>query len=161
MSTDIAIFGLGNPLMTDEGIGIHVLETLERCGGLPPRVELIDLGTGGMRLLHQIEGRRKLIFVDCVRMGEEAGTLRRFRPDEVRSKKRCAHRSLHEGDLLETLALARELGSLPADVVIFGIEPQHVEPGLDLSPALAARLEEYAEQVLREARGMTELPATT
>jgi len=153
MKAQIAIFGLGNPMMTDEGIGIHVLETLERRGDLPAGVELIDLGTGGMRLLHQIEGRRKLIFVDCVKMGQQAGAVRRFRPDEVRTKKENARWSLHEGDLLETLALAKDLGSLPEDVVIFGIEPQRIEPGLELSSALAASLEDYAEQVLREAGG--------
>lgn len=152
MSAKIAIFGLGNPLMTDEGIGIHVLDRLGRRGDLPAGVELIDLGTGGMRLLHQIEGRRKLIFVDCTCMGEKAGTLRRFRPEEARSKKAGVRASVHEGDLLETLALAKELGTLPADVVILGIEPQTIAPGLELSPALATRLEEYAEQVLREAR---------
>jgi len=153
MSAEIAIFGLGNTLMTDEGVGIHVIGALERRDDLPPGVELIDLGTGGLRLLHQIEGRRKLIFVDCAHMGEQAGALRRFRPDDVRSRKDQVRQSLHEGDLLETLSLAQELGSLPEDVVIFGIEPESVEPGLDLSPALATRLEEYAEQVLREARG--------
>ena len=151
MRAQIAIFGLGNPLMSDEGIGIHVIETLERRGDLPAGVALIDLGTGGMRLLHQIEGRRKLIFVDCVQMGQQAGVLQRFRPDEVRSKKEHARSSLHEGDLLETLALAKDLGSLPEDVVIFGIEPERIEPGLELSPVLAASLEEYAEQVFREA----------
>ncbi len=151
MRAQIAIFGLGNPLMTDEGIGIHVLETIERRGDLPAGVEMIDLGTGGMRLLHQVEGRSKLIFVDCACMGESPGTLRRFRPDEARSKKDGARRSLHEGDLLETLKLAQELGSLTGEVVIFGIEPQEIAPGLELSPALARQLEEYAEQVLREA----------
>ena len=151
MKAPIAIFGLGNPLMTDEGVGIHVLDTLKRRGNLPAGVELIDLGTGGMRLLHQIEGRRKLIFVDCVKMGQQAGALRRFCPDEVRSKKENARWSVHEGDLLETLALAKDLGSLPEDVVIFGIEPQRIEPGLELSPPLAASLEDYAEQVLLEA----------
>ena len=151
MRAQIAIFGLGNPLMTDEGIGIHVLETIARRDDLPAGVEMIDLGTGGMRLLHQVEGRKKLIFVDCVKMGQQAGTLRRFRPDEVRSKKEHARWSLHDGDLLETLALAEDLGTLPEDVVIFGIEPQRIEPGLELSPALAASLEDYAEQVILEA----------
>ena len=152
MPAATAIFGLGNPLMSDEGVGVRVLERLAQCEGLPEDVELIDLGSGGMRLLHHLEGRRKLIFVDCAFMREEPGTLRRFGLDEVRSTKLRLRRSLHEGDLLETLALAAELGTLPEDVVIFGIEPGSVVPGTELSPGLEARLRDYATRVREEAR---------
>ena len=151
MPAATAIFGLGNPLMSDEGVGLRVLELLARSEDLPEDVELIDLGSGGVRLLHLLEGRRKAIFVDCAFMGQEPGTLRRFRLDEVRSTKLRLRRSLHEGDLLETLALAAELGTLPEDVVIFGIEPKSVGPGTELSPGLEARSGEYAKRVREEA----------
>lgn len=150
MTIPIAVFGLGNPLMTDEGIGILVLQALEARNDIPAEVELVDLGTGGLRILHEAEGRTKLIFVDCALMGEPAGTIRRFTPDEVRSVKPRMRQSVHESDLMHNLELARRLGRCPDDVVILGIEPEKVEPGMQLTPTLAGRLEDYVAAVLAE-----------
>jgi hypothetical protein len=55
--------------------------------------------------------------------------------------------SLHEGDLLSNLALARSLGKCSGEVSIFGIEPVHVGPGLELTAELSCRVEEYAERI--------------
>jgi len=150
MTAPVAVFGLGNPLMSDEGVGIRVLEALERAGELPAEVELIDLGTGGLRLVHEAAGRRKLVFIDCAFMGEAPGAMRRFTPEEVRSVKPGMRHSLHEGDLLGNLALARRIGHCPDEVVIFGIEPGSVDPGLELTEALASRVDDYARRVREE-----------
>jgi hydrogenase maturation protease len=150
---EIAVLGLGNPLMSDEGIGIRILEALERRADLPAGVELIDLGTGGLRLVHEAAGRRKLVLVDCARMGESPGVMRRFTPQDVRSRKVETRYSLHEGDVLANLELARRLGDCPDEVVLLGVEPASLAPGLELTAALAARLEDYVERVLDEIRG--------
>ena len=152
MIAEIAIFGLGNPLMADEGIGIRVLEALRRRTDLPGNVELIDLGTGGWRVLHEAGGRRRLIFVDCARMGEPPGTIRRFLPDDVRSRKTRLRGSLHDGDLLSILEIATEFADCTGEIVLFGIEPVEIKPRDRLSPVLAGRVDEYVEQVLGEAR---------
>jgi hydrogenase maturation protease len=153
MVRSVAIFGLGNPLMSDEGIGISVLQALGLRDDLPATVELIDLGTGGMSLLHETAGRLKLIFIDCAFMDQPAGTLIRFSPEDVRSRDVRMRWSLHEGDLLATLALAAAVGECPDDVIIFGIQPANVEPGQTLSPALAKHLTSYVDQVITEAKG--------
>jgi hydrogenase maturation protease len=155
MKTPLAVFGLGNPLMSDDGIGIHVLQALEARTDLPDGVELIDLGTGGLRIVHEAEGRQKLIFVDCAFMQEKPGTLRRFTPEEVKTLRPRMRHSLHEGDLLHHLEMARTLGVCPDEVVILGIEPQSVEPGQTLTPALQDTLDGYVEQVLSEIRRST------
>jgi hydrogenase maturation protease len=140
--------GLGNPLLTDEGIGIAVVEALaESRGGQFPDVEFLDLGTSMMRAVHAMAGRRRALFVDCAFMGAEPGTIRRFLPDDVRSIKALAHFSLHEGDLLQAIGISRAAGECPGEIVLFGIQPESVEPGLELSATLAARLPEYVEAV--------------
>ena len=111
----------------------------------------MDLGTGGLAVLHALEGRRKVVFADCAFMGEAPGTMRRFTPEQVRSRKVRARRSLHEGDLLGTLELAERLGRCPGEVVIFGVEPASTEPHPGLSPVLEARVGEYVEHVVAEA----------
>ncbi len=144
------VAGLGNALMSDEGVGVAVLARLRDRADSFPRAEFVDLGSSAMRALHAMAGRRKAVFVDCCFMDEPAGTLRRFTPDEVSSQKVLAGMSLHEGDLLRIIALSRSLGECPPEVVIFGIQPQTIEPGESLTPALAERLDEYADAVAAE-----------
>lgn len=146
----VLVVGLGNPLMRDEGIGLAVVQRLEKRAREFPMVEFIEAGNSLMAALHRMAGRRKVIFVDCAIMGDRAGTLRRFLPDEARSVKRLAGFSLHEGDLYSALELSKRLGECPDAVVIFGIEPARVEWGEGLSPVVAARLNEYVDAVIAE-----------
>ncbi len=151
MTADTVIIGLGNLYLRDEGVGVRVVRALSERGGLPEGVETLDLGTGGLTVLHALNGRRRAVIVDCAMMGEAPGAWRRFGPDEVQSRKVTMRYSLHEGDLMQTLELARKLGECPADVRIIGIQPERVEPGEELSPALQERFEEYVRAVAEEA----------
>jgi len=147
------VIGLGNVLLRDEGAGVHVVRRLESLLGDVPGVECVDAGAAGMKLLHILPGHSKAVLVDCALMDEAPGTLRRFRPDEVRSVKALAGLSLHEGDLLTIIRLCKELGDAPDDIVIFGIEPDKVDPAEGLSERLAGKLDEYATAVADEVRG--------
>ena len=137
------MLGLGNPLMADEGIGIYLLERLQEFAGEFSDVDFIDAGTGGLSVLHQMEGRRRAFFIDCAYMGEPPGAIRRFAPEEVRTAKMLAHQSLHEADLLRIIAMSRQLGRAPEEIVIFGIQPERVETGSGLSRTLIDRADEY------------------
>ncbi|MEN6425686.1 MAG: HyaD/HybD family hydrogenase maturation endopeptidase [Phycisphaerales bacterium] len=150
MTKRVVVLGLGNPLMADEGIGVCLVERLAESAGDYPDVDFIDAGTGGLAVLYHIEGRRKAILLDCAYLGQEPGSIRRFVPDEVRSTKVLAHQSLHEADLLRIIDMARQLGQAPDEIVIFGIQPERVEPGLGLSPSLMSRIESYLALILRE-----------
>jgi len=144
------VLGLGNPLMGDEGIGVYLVEELAKSAAQYPSVDFIDAGTGGLAVLHYIEGRRKAVIIDCAFMDEEPGVIRRFTPEEVRTRKVLAHQSLHEVDLMRTLDLARQLGQAPDEVVLFGVQPEQIEFGRGLSPTLAAKTNEYISSILHE-----------
>ena len=144
------VLGLGNPLMADEGIGVHLVERLMESADRYPAVDFIDAGTGGLSILYQIEDRHKAIVIDCAFMDEPPGTIRRFTPDQVQSVKVLAHQSLHEADLMQIIAMARQLGQAPGEIVIFGIQPQRVEPGLGLSRTLMEKVDEYLSTILHE-----------
>lgn len=146
----MVVLGLGNPLMADEGIGIHLIERLAGVADEFADVDFVDAGTGGMSLLHLIEGRRKAVLVDCAFMDEPPGTIRRFTPDQVRSRKVLAHQSVHEADLLGVLALAEQLGQCPERVVLFGIQPEVVEMKQGLSDALLDNVDRYVSEIRRE-----------
>ncbi len=147
--SNLSVIGLGNILCSDEGIGVYLLRRLQECSW-PVAIDFIEFGVGGMQLLHLITGRQKVILLDCAFMGDAPGTIRRFTPDEVISRKNNTGLSLHEGDLLSILTLAATIGESPDEIIIFGIEPAIVTPGMELSPVLSKRLDEYQAMVTKE-----------
>ena len=146
----ILIICLGNPLMRDEGIGIRMASELSVHLTDNPHVEVTDLGTGGLSVMHAIAGREKVIFVDCAIMGQTPGLILRFTPDQVHSKKVRMRYSLHEGDLLNTLELSGRLGQCPDDIVIFGIEPKEITHKEGLTGELENNIPEYVQTILEE-----------
>jgi hydrogenase maturation protease len=153
MIKPVVVLGLGNPLMGDEGIGVYLVERLTRSAAEYPSVDFVDAGTGGLSVLHYLDGRRKAILIDCAFMDEEPGTIRRFTPQEVRSTKVLAHQSLHEADLMRIIEIGRQLDQAPEEIVIFGIQPERVEFGQGLSPTLMERTDEYISLILQELEG--------
>jgi hydrogenase maturation protease len=146
----ILIICLGNPLMRDEGIGIRLAPELLVYLADNPDVEVMDLGTGGLSILHAIAGREKIVFVDCAIMGQTPGLMLRFTPEQVCSNKVRMRYSLHEGDLLNTLELSRRLGQCPDDIVIFGIEPKEIAHGEGLTSELENNIQKYVQAILKE-----------
>ncbi len=150
MKKKIAVLGLGNPLMADEGIGCRIIENFLTQADRYPHIDFIDAGTGGMTILHLIAGRQKVILIDCAHMGTKPGTIKRFTPDDVQSVKKLAHQSPHEADILKILAMAKQLGQYPDKVIIFGIEPEKIEPKQKLSEPLAKKLDDYIAAISSE-----------
>jgi hydrogenase maturation protease len=146
----IVVLGLGNLLMSDEGIGVRLVQQLYHSADEFPAVDFVDAGAGGLAVLHHIQGRSKAIIIDCAYMGEPPGAIKKFTPCEVISTKTIANLSLHEADLLRIIDLARQLGQCPDEIIIFGIEPQVVKPGCELSKILADRFDEYVTMIHRE-----------
>ncbi len=146
----ILIICLGNPLMRDEGIGIRLASELLAHLTDNLDVEVMDLGTGGLSVIHAIAGREKIVFVDCAIMGQSPGLMLRFTPEQVRSKKVRMRYSMHEGDLLNTLELSRRLGECPDDIVIFGIEPKEIAHGKGLTSELENNIRQYVQTILQE-----------
>ena len=150
----ILVLGIGNILLRDEGAGVHVVRELtaraERDHAvLPDDVELYDGGTFGIDLLDTLANRRKVIVIDAVRADAAPGTVLRFTAADLAQREE-ADLSLHQVGLCETLAMARQLGCAPEEVVIFGIVPATLESGLELSPQVAAVMPKVVELVLAE-----------
>ena len=146
----IVVIGLGNVLMSDEGIGVLLVQALAARAKRFSEIDFLDLGTGGMAVLHALNGRRKAVIVDCARMNEMPGAIRRFTPDQVATVKETKFFSLHEGDLLEILALSRRLGESPGTIILFGIQPASLDTGEGLSPVLASHFDEYLRFITAE-----------
>ncbi len=147
---EIVVIGLGNLLLSDEGIGIHLIRKLSEHRGKFPCVEFIDAGTGGMNVLHLIANRKKAVIIDCVKMGKKPGTIKRFEQTDVQTTKKMTHFSLHEADILRIIELSRQLGECPKKIVIFGIEPESLELGQKLSKTLSDGIDAYSIDICKE-----------
>jgi hydrogenase maturation protease len=146
---NVLVLGAGNILLSDEGIGVRVIEALEDRYEVPESVEILDGGTCGMDLLDVIAGRDHLIIVDAVNTGSPPGTLVRLRDGEVPVAFRTKS-SPHQLGLQDVLALLRLLGTAPGRVTVIGVQPGRLDLGLELSPLIAGRLEEMVGRVLAE-----------
>lgn len=143
------VLGVGNLLLGDDGVGIHVAEQLARRN-LPAKVSVVDAGTPGWGLPAWFEGQQKVIIVDAVRMGEAPGTWKRFTPETVRLFASGEVLSLHEPGLANGLALAEALGALPEEIVIYGVEPAQCEIAQGLSLAIQQALDPLVEEIVTE-----------
>jgi hydrogenase maturation protease len=145
----ILILGVGNILLHDEGVGVKAVAKLDSEYDFSDNVQLFDGGTLGLRLLDPISEADHLIVVDCVRCGHPPGTLYRFTIEDFERRGNFRN-SLHQLDLVETLAFAEIIGNRPSTVVV-GIEPENISPwGMELTDAVQARLSDMCAQVLEE-----------
>lgn len=126
------IIAVGNSFYGDDGIGAAVLENIRQEGHFPG-AELIDVHTDALTLLDHLACGETTVVVDAAQMGLEPGTAVGFRPDEVRMKIRSDHLSMHGFGLAEAFDLAVQLGRMPQDVLIVGVEPVRVEINRGLS----------------------------
>ncbi|MHC1742099.1 MAG: HyaD/HybD family hydrogenase maturation endopeptidase [Syntrophobacteraceae bacterium] len=145
----ILVLGVGNILLHDEGVGVRVIERLQADYDFSENVELMDGGTLGVRLLDPIVQADYVIVVDAVRNGEPPGTLYHLDVDFL-AKRVAFKNSLHQADMVETLAYAEMLGKRP-DAVIVGVEPEDISPwGLELTETVADRVPDMCQRVLDE-----------
>ena len=152
MKKELLAVGLGNPLMSDEGIGVHILNRLLRDRDKYPSAEFIDAGTGGINLLHLISNRKKVIIIDCAYMNTVPGTIKRFVPEEAETVKKLACQSLHEADILKIIEMSARLGECPREIIIFGIEPVVIEPGSEVSRKLEEKMGYYISEISKDIR---------
>lgn len=147
----ILVLGVGNVLLSDEGIGIHALELLQQHYRLPEGVEVIDGGTSGMDLLDQLADRECVVLVDAVKTGDAPGTVVRLDGDALPAFFRSKI-SPHQLGLCDLLAMLELRGEAPKELVLHGMVPFSLETHLGLSEQAAARMPEFVERLAAELR---------
>lgn len=136
----LVVLGIGNMLLGDDGVGVHVLRALlaEQDAGLPPDTDLVDGGTGGLSLLQIVRDTSALVLVDAVDVGAEPGSVHVLTGDDLYAG--LVRLSVHQLGASDLLSAARLIGGLPAQVVLVGVQPASLEPDVRLSPAVQAAL---------------------
>lgn len=147
----IIILGVGNILLSDEGVGVRAVEQLKREYRLPPEVEVIDGGTSAMEMLDDLACADHLIIVDAVRSGKPPGTMVRIAGDAVPVffKTKLSPHQIGLSDVLATLALT---GEQPGGMTVIGVEPYSLATGMALTPQVEVLLPKVVVQLTDELR---------
>ncbi len=145
----LTILGVGNLLLSDEGAGIRAVEKLQKIESISknPNIKIIDGGTLGLDLLPIFEESEKLIIIDCVRGGEEPGTIYTMKLEDIKLKGRDLKLSMHDFTLVDVINLAKALGKKLPDITIYGIEPESFEMGMELTEKVAEAVDKVVEEI--------------
>ena len=139
------ILGLGNPLIGDEGVGCEVAKQLSQKD-LHEDIEVLDGGTGGIKILHLLEGRKEITIIDCADFGGSAGEVKLFTPDKIVGLKDHPL-SLHHLDLKGVLDLGEKLG-FKFNVKIIGIQPKEVAFKRELSSEVKKAVKKVVSMII-------------
>jgi len=142
----IGVIGCGNPLLCDEGIGIHCLEALKK-ENLPFNIELLEVGTS-IDLLN-LKGFSKIVIIDCLKGKGKPGSIYCLKEEEIELEG-FYPLSLHEFSLFDSLSILKKEGSLPNSITIIGIEPERIDWGLEPTDTLKEKIPEVIKLVLEE-----------
>ncbi|HIH44446.1 MAG TPA: hydrogenase maturation protease [Candidatus Methanoperedenaceae archaeon] len=143
----VRILGCGNILMGDDGVGVHVLGELRKMG---LDAEILDAGTGGLDLVDLMAGADRVILIDAVRCGGEAGTVYRFSEKDIPRGREGV--SLHDIGIPHAIELGRTLhpDRMPSTIVLIGVEIGRSEMGIGLTEKVKGAISVVVEMVKRE-----------
>ena len=146
----IAVIGLGNVLLSDDGFGPYAVELLRVGWEMPAAVELIDAGTPGLGLVTYLYDRDLVVLVDAVAATGSPGDLRWYTGEELRTLPPKPRVSPHDPAVQETLLMAQLTGHGPGTVRLIGAIPERTEIGIGLSPGMRTAAASAAALVVRE-----------
>lgn len=147
----VGIIGVGNPLRRDDGIGLELLDFLKKQKTMFSRnVEFVDAGTSGMKLLHLLARFDTVLIVDAVDFKGNAGETRLFTLAEIQKKKPLMYTSTHEPDIIDALALSKQLNELPCRLYVFGVQPYDVSFGIGSSEQLKEHRIQIQKTLIKE-----------
>lgn len=150
----LLVLGVGNLLLTDEGIGVHAVHALaEEPEWDKDRVSFVDGATFTQDIFYIFQEFEKVLVLDAVKGGKEPGTMYRFTEKELRDNKE-QRLSLHDIDMLDSLNMAELLGNKP-ELYVIGVEPLIMnEWSMEMTSTIQAVYPKFLELARREIRAL-------
>ncbi len=149
MKNKVALIGLGNILLRDEGVGVHVLNAIKERYAFSPPVELIDGGTMGLDLLPFFEDRERILIVDAVDFGEEPGHIEAIEDEDIPSVF-LPKLSVHHIGLSDVLFVSRLMDIKPEKICLIGIQPESIDAGLEMTEPIKSALGELTGFIIQK-----------
>jgi hydrogenase maturation protease len=143
-----AVLGLGNLVHSDDGVGVHAIQQLQRDPRVPPATVLLDGGTQGLSLISHISGFSRLLVIDAVNAGEPPGTVLRFEGSALHGLPGKA--SVHQLGFADMMVALKLLGESPPELVVLGVQPLSTEWSMDLTPPVRDAIPALLDAVVRQ-----------
>ncbi len=144
-SNSILVMGVGNYLMGDEGIGVHVIQEMAKHK-LPPYVDILDGGTGGFLLLNCFEAYSTVIFIDATMDGKPVGTISQIRPKFASDFPSAL--SVHDVGLKDMIEAVYLMEKVP-DIHLFTVSIKEIVPmTLELNQKIKDSIPQIIEKIL-------------
>ena len=148
ISSDIVVIGVGNTLLSDDGVGVHAARLLQTDPRLPAGVTILDGGTLGLELVPYASDASRLLFLDAVNAAVPPGTLTRMTGSELLGcSGGCSVHQLGVADLIAALTL---VSAEPQEIVVLGLQPAYTDWGTLLSPEIKSALPVLVDAALSE-----------
>jgi hydrogenase maturation protease len=145
----VAVIGLGNMVLSDDGLGVHAVRRLRELYAFDDGVELIEGGTAGLLLLPHLADARRALVVDAIDTGSNPGTLTRLEGEDWASAF-ATGMTPHDVGLADLLGAARLSGAWPERLVLHGAQPSSTAIGTELSAPVAAALDPLVDAIAAE-----------
>ena len=142
------VLGIGNTLLSDEGLGIHLLHYLQAQNPTHPGVTWLDGGTLSFTLAPDIEDHENLIVLDAAQLNEPPGTVKLLEGSDMDRFVGHGKRSVHEVGLVDLMAIVRLQDSLPKKRALLGIQPAELGWGEFPSKVVSRVIPDAASQVM-------------
>jgi hydrogenase maturation protease len=143
------VLGLGNPILSDDSIGLRVVQELRVRLGDKPDIEVGEDYWGGLRLMERMIGFDRAIIIDAIRTDAEPGTIHLLSPNDIPTQRSA---SAHDVNLPTALELGRQAGAQlppPNEILIVGVEAADVQTFDEaLTPEVETALPQAVEAVL-------------
>lgn len=145
----IAVLGIGNPLLGDDGFGVEVVKKLSQTLGESSDVEIIDGGSLGIYLLPYLEDKTHLIVIDVINFGGKPGEIVKFKLEDI-----PAYISLkvseHQITFHEVIALMNLLGIKPVENLVIGVQPKSNKWGDNISDEIRRAIDKVIDEVKKQ-----------
>ncbi|MFP4212972.1 MAG: NiFeSe hydrogenase maturation protease [Desulfohalobiaceae bacterium] len=149
----LLVLGVGNILLKDEGLGVHAVQDLQQ-ESWPIGVDFMDGGTFTQDVFYLFEGYKQVLVLDIIRAGGEPGSMYHItEQDLIRDKQQAL--SLHDIDLLDSLRMAELAGHKP-ELEVLGLEPEKIDWGLEMTPALQQAYPGLLQKARQRIQGILE-----
>ena len=162
------IIGLGNPILTDDGVGVLVARELARRLAHRPDITVTEASVGGLRLMELMAGYDRAILIDAILDGQPPGTITRLTLDDLNARASTQHTaSAHDVNLPTALAAGRRMGlQLPDDIIIYAISVENVldfgdRPTVSVCNAIPAAVQAVLDSVFSPYATIHPLPQNT
>jgi hydrogenase maturation protease len=148
------VIGLGNPILSDDGVGVRIAEEVSKQLSDDGDIEVTEVSVGGLTLMESMIGYDRVILIDALQLKEsQPGAIHRMSLDDLRAISATQHSaSPHDTTLVTALEMGKKIGlKLPEEIIIYAIEVENIlDFSEELTPSVAAAVPKAIQTILEE-----------